>query len=411
LFQEEYPEYYLARFAPNNIDVATVQMRLEPDELLVEYLIVAETIYAFVITNSSYHIYATNELKLNEVAGNFIELMSGQRTTDRSIRLDHISKELYRYLIEPLGHQLQAASSLIVIPDRVLFYFPFEMFQSDLQAGSPAGYLVNSHHIQYQPSLFLWTQMRIEERIPVKRVLTVAPSFRTAPSSATRESTFLPLDYASEESKDIHALWGGQLLRDRRASKANFIRLAPNSDIIHLATHAKADDRSGIFSWLAFSPQTRDSLLYLEEIYSLALNARMVVLSGCETGLGPLETGEGLISMSRAFSYAGAESIVTSLWPVNDASTAQIMSSFYQYLRKGEPKDKALQMAKLNYLEQLTDPVQADPYYWAGFIVMGDMAPMLTSSSSTPSWLIGVCILAGVCLLLLASPYFARRRK
>ena len=131
------------------------------------------------------------------------------------------------------------------------------------------------------------------------------------------------------------------------------------------------------------------------EIYDLDLNAELVTLSGCETGLGELRSGEGIISLARAFSFAGAKSIISSLWPVSDKSTAVIMTSFYKYLRMGLPKDTALQKAKMNYLTS-SGHADAHPFYWGSFICMGDMRPVQPSHPSLSVYivfgLIAVCI-------------------
>ena len=137
----------------------------------------------------------------------------------------------------------------------------------------------------------------------------------------------------------IHQVPQGKSITGQRATKAAFLEIAGNYKILHLATHGKADDRIGDNSFLAFSqsassPSSRD-WLYSRELYQLRLNADMVVLSACETGVGELQRGEGIISLARGFSYAGAKSVVQSLWNVDDRSTKDMMHYFYTNLRKG----------------------------------------------------------------------------
>jgi CHAT domain-containing protein len=111
--------------------------------------------------------------------------------------------------------------------------------------------------------------------------------------------------------------------------------------------------------------------LYVRDVYNLSLNADLVVLSACEAGIGQLQRGEGIISLSRAFAYAGAKGIVTTLWSVNDESTKDFMLAFYRHLQK-MPRAEALHQARLEFLNKRTGE-QAHPYYWAGFIGVGDM--------------------------------------
>ena len=114
---------------------------------------------------------------------------------------------------------------------------------------------------------------------------------------------------------------------------------------------------------------------YAKDIYNLSLNADLVTLSACETGIGELKRGEGIISLARAFAYAGAKSIVTTLWSVNDVRTSELMEHFYKNLYKGMDKDAALWQAKKDFLKAHKG-MSAHPYYWAGFIPIGDMSPI-----------------------------------
>ena len=115
----------------------------------------------------------------------------------------------------------------------------------------------------------------------------------------------------------------------------------------------------------------------MRDLYNLQLNADMVVLSACETGIGELQKGEGIISLARGFTYAGAKSIITSLWSVEDECTKKIMISFYEYLDQGLAKDAALRQAKLDYInDEQTTHVDAHPFYWSPFIGVGDMGKL-----------------------------------
>jgi CHAT domain-containing protein len=119
-----------------------------------------------------------------------------------------------------------------------------------------------------------------------------------------------------------------------------------------------------------------NELLYVRDLYNLELNADLVVLSACETGLGRLRRGEGIISLARAFAYAGARAIVTTLWSVDDEKAKDLMLDFHGHLKRGEPVDAALRRAKLDYLQRRPGPAEAHPFFWAGFAPIGDMRPL-----------------------------------
>jgi CHAT domain-containing protein len=165
---------------------------------------------------------------------------------------------------------------------------------------------------------------------------------------------------------------GGTLLVISDTSTAGDYR------ILHLATHGRADNRVGDYAFLAFS-EIKDSieneLLYVKDLYNLELNADLVVLSACETGIGKLQRGEGIISLARAFAYAGAKSIVTTLWEVNDKSTSELMRYFYRELKLGKDKDEALRLARQRYFDKAA-PRGLHPFFWAAFVPVGDMRPV-----------------------------------
>ena len=138
-----------------------------------------------------------------------------------------------------------------------------------------------------------------------------------------------------------------------------------------------------------------------DEIELMTLNLDMVTLSACETGLGVLAYGEGILSLARSFISAGAASVVTSLWAVNDQSTAQLMTDFYFHLKKGKQKDEALQKAKLDFI-QSAQPDMKHPYYWAGFIAVGDMqalAPNLTQNMVLVAVFIAIVLFMSILIL------------
>jgi LPXTG-motif cell wall-anchored protein len=180
------------------------------------------------------------------------------------------------------------------------------------------------------------------------------------------------------------------------AGEAAFKENANRYAIIHLATHALVDDAYPMNSRLLFTVQDQDSVsdqgreqgedgdLHAWELYNMQLRAQMAVLSACNTGYGKLRRGEGVMSLGRAFAFAGVPSIVMSLWPASDKSTAGIMESFYASLSEGVSKEAALQAAKLKYLEN-ADEITAHPYFWAGFVAQGDMRP-LKLRSDMPWW-------------------------
>ncbi len=204
---------------------------------------------------------------------------------------------------------------------------------------------------------------------------------------------------------EIAGLPGAQYI-DTSATKSNFLKAANLYPVIHLATHAISSLTSAAGSFIAFYPEkarSDENNLYLEELYGLNLGAtRLVIISACETGQGELAGKEGVISLSRAFAYAGCASTINSLWKADDKATAYILKRLYVYLKKGYTKAKALQQAKLDYLSG--DAINKSPSYWAHLVLMGDESALYVSTGWWKWGLVGLG-LAGVAVVLV------RRRK
>jgi CHAT domain-containing protein len=206
------------------------------------------------------------------------------------------------------------------------------------------------------------------------------------PAGLWREScidkglTLSPLPFSESEVIKVARLFSADMKDVLLGKQANetILKKLPLKEyqIIHFACHGILDDTLPFRSALALSydeSQEEDGFLQVREIYNLDLDADLVVLSACQTGNGTLEKGEGLVGLTRSFFHAGAQSILSSIWSINDRSTASFMEDFYSSLSRGQDKSGALRVAKLNMLRS----PHAHPFNWAGFILNGDPAPIL----------------------------------
>ena len=218
----------------------------------------------------------------------------------------------------------------------------------------------------------------------------------------TLRGSLIELPWSLTEIEEISDIVEGDIFVKEDATEGNFKETAEKFGIIHLATHAVIDDKQPMYSKLVFakdeSDTTEDGYLNTYELYNMKLNAKLAVLSACNTGAGKVVRGEGIMSLARGFTYAGCPSVVMSLWPADDRSTSTIMKSFYEGLARGLPKDEALRSAKLEYINS-ADPAKASPFYWAGFVPIGDMNPIDLKPKSDNMW---YWISGGLLFLLLA---------
>ena len=182
-------------------------------------------------------------------------------------------------------------------------------------------------------------------------------------------------------------------------------------EILHLATHADIDEASPLNSRIYLGDgsgaNTDDGILHQYELFNLDLDNELTVLSACETGAGPWIDGEGVNSLARGFIYAGSKSIVLSYWDVHDRTSSVLMEDFFRNIKSGKGRSEALRNAKLNYLRK-ADAVQANPYYWAGFVLFGDTSPLQAASASADYWLYLIPILA---LLAIAVAFRTARKR
>ena len=184
----------------------------------------------------------------------------------------------------------------------------------------------------------------------------------------------------------------------QNASEARFKDDSPRHSIVHIASHALLDERDPFLSKLVMAQNVTDSIndgtLNTREILGLSIPAEMIVLSACNTGVGDIVTGEGVISLANSFFYAGSQSLVMTLWTANDESSTFIMDQFYKNLAAGKRKSEALRLAKLAFLET-ADDIRSHPYYWAHFIVNGNDSPIVRGGLAWYYWLL-IALLASM---------------
>lgn len=387
------------QFSRTDFDLKKLQKGIKKNELIVKYVVTDFSAFAYTI--------GPREVKLIQLKKTGLELkalVSEYLTALKSINPEFLSlsKSLYIDLIAPLS--LERNSKLIIVPDGFLSNLPFETLSA-----TDAKYLVEDHAISYAYSLKLFDiQKNIKESS--KSVLAVfSPDYdlNVANSSDQEDLKHLvrsgnyELLGAKAEAQNISSIFGGDLFLGNMATKSNFMEKYSDYDILHLAMHAIVNEEDSDMSSLIFN---NDERLYLSELYDMKIPAHLAVLSACDTGSGELKEGEGVQSLSRAFTYAGVKSTVMSLWPVPDRETSVIMTEFYNNLKAGKSKDEALQLAKVDYLKNVSEVEFKHPYYWAGFIVSGDVAPLQSGLSFW--WYIGIAVI----ILLLLFWYLKRKR-
>jgi CHAT domain-containing protein len=348
----ETPSVSLASFA-----------KLVPDErtLLLEFAVTPQRTFVFAILRDG----GTPRLLVRSVAMDAVALERQvesfrNQLADRNPAFTELSRVLYRSLCGPLETVLRGRDRIAIVPDGPLWGLPFHALQS-----APGRYFAEDHAVFYAPSLSVLTEMSVARRAAASgaELLVLGNPLNDTPD-AQREATGLGKLYGESRST---VYTGGLATEDVLMKQAN--RYA----IVHIAAHGTFDDSSPMYSHLVLGkPQTDspdDGILEAWELMNLNLRARLVVLSGCDTARGHFGAGEGMIGMSWALFVGGAAATVAGQWKVESSSTSALMLEFHRGLIQGLGKAEALRHAALTLLHT---EKYSHPFYWAGFVLMGD---------------------------------------
>ena len=396
---------------PPSPDLVQAQLRKD-SRAMVQYFIGYQYIFLFLLDGEEIVLYNT------KIPEGFAEQVNTMRdalyewalhpSDDFVEQYINSAHWLYQQLLQPVDSLLP--HRLLVVPDNWVAYLPFDVLLREKPGlNTPFReypYLIQDHQISYAYSPYDFIQKPQVKQPKRSAVLGFAPTFSDSPvmseTVASRRREFGPLLANKKEIAQISEFFAAKSFHAEAATKEAFLQNAAKYQALHLATHAKANDEKGVYSYLCFTEvpddTTMSNRLYASELSLMSLSADMVVLSACETGLGELSKGEGVISLSQAFSRAGAKSLITTLWRVSDQASANLMGSFYKYLHAGANKDAALRNAKLDYLNSATARA-AHPFFWAGYIAQGDMSPLSLSSNDFLWWiclfLVGLFVILG----------------
>ncbi|SKD01081.1 CHAT domain-containing protein [Burkholderia sp. YR290] len=331
-----------------------VRNGLKPNETLVEYHNLEKSIIVWVIRNEGLKGYTLPIARadMDAAVTDFRNAIVRRRATAITY-----GDKLYALLIAPLG--LRADDRLIIVPHGALHYLPFQALHG------PDGFLIQRHAIALEPSASVAVQLATRERQVASNLVafgnpTIAPAYA--------------LPGAEAEVRGIAPLFARQeVFLQSSATRVSFRENAPSGRVLHVATHAEADTIDPLHSRILLAPATQpadgpDSLL-AKDIYNLKLNnVSLVTLSACETGLGRIARGDEILGFTRAFFYAGATSLIVSMWPVADESSALTMRTFYSQLADGHEAIDAMRTAQLAVMQ---NSQFAHPFFWAPFDLMG----------------------------------------
>lgn len=416
--ERTYPQYYELKYRNSRIQQKDLDKILAHGYNLVEYNMEDTSVCIFILNRKGIKC-VTMPLhdKFNTALEGILQQLQDfdptQHKTDHFRKFCSYSHELYATLFKPVEQYL-VSDKVILVPDEILSYLPFEILLYQLPDPETRDYrnlcyLLNKYSMGYSYSASLLATDPLKKDLHRNRkVLAMAPAYhgkvaavRFPLFSQASVENLNPLPGAYEEVSYVTGILKGRKLIDSMATEKAFKKFAPDYGILHLAMHTLIDNRDPMFSKLVFTPWMigpDEGLLNTYELYNMQLHARMVVLSACRSGDGILQKGEGIMSLARGFLYAGCPSLVMTLWNVEDRSGLEIMRHFYHQIKKGKGKNDALRKAKIKYLAT-APPYKTHPYYWAGYLQIGE-----TEAIFVPLYLkiLPVCFITALMVFLLS---------
>ncbi|MEO9872607.1 CHAT domain-containing protein [Ekhidna sp.] len=396
-------------------DPSKIQKGLDEKELIISYSVGSEYIYALIMDRNEYSFKKlVSKKEIYTSINSFLQKMSPASLDTDSAILDYKSDAytLFDQLLEPVLRK-KAYEKLIIIPSGELSKIPFEALVSNKQGNSfkSLSYVIKSYEVTYAHSFTLLDFLKSRTVNTNQKVFALAPTFTNnqeeiAGLNATERSELSVLPYAQEEVRSIEKYFPTKLFIGALATEESVVSDADEYGIIHIASHSLVNTKEPLNSKILLTKSeanpVSDGLLHAYEVIQLDLNSEVVVLSACNTGVGKINKGEGALSLALSFFYAGAKSVLMSQWPVNDLSTSKLMEAFYKYLSSDFSKSEALRKAKLDYLKEANEAL-AHPYYWGGFVLVGDPDPL--TSNKKRLWL----FTTGFLMLLFISIIVYRR--
>lgn len=400
---ESNPRYYDLKFNANMPSLEDVQAQMTENETFVEYMQDDTAFYALVIRSDFSELYyLASRPAVEKAIINWKEQIVKQETRSLNASGFYLYQTLWQPLQQALNNQ-----QITILPAGMLFYLNFETLPTGQKAER---FLIHDYNISYALSLNIHFS---KIKAPTKgSLIAVAPGFEEEikqqyqyqlDSMDRIDQEYLQTvrqPWSLKMAQKLKKKFSDQVYTGIQATEANIKKSIQKGKIILFGTHAIADSDDPLRSKLVLAKevgeQKEDGYLHAYELYGIPLEAELAVLNACESGIGSLQAGEGMISLAYSIHYAGCPSTVMSLWKVDEKISTQITESFMQNLSDGYTKSEALRRAKLQYLESAESILQ-HPFYWGGMVLMGkDGELSIKEKKPYWYWILGVGVILGI---------------
>lgn len=337
-----------------NLDLKKLQNYLGKDRVLIEYVRFENNFSAFVVSNKAVN-FVPNFAKESEILSALEGLhfqfgalrygakIRGKFAEELKKRADFYLQNIYRKLFAPL-EEFTRNKDLIIVPAGSAFYVPFQALHNG------KNYLIESKKISYAPSATVWKFLQKKPSNKTENALLMGFADEKIPL-VNREIEILKKVFPKAKT-----------FTDKNANFDVFTKNAGDFDILHIACHGQFRPENPLFSSLHLA----DGFVTVRDICANKINAELVTLSACETGLNKIFAGDEILGLARGFLSAGANSLILSLWTVSDEATTELMKQFYLNLQRGNTIAESLQKAQKQFIE-----CREHPYFWSPFSLIG----------------------------------------
>lgn len=388
-----YPRYHELRYSFRILPLESVRDQLEASRSIIQYIEDDSAYYALVLSRDNSSLIPIGERKV--VDGLVQRYRSSLQAIDFEA-FEEVSRSLYRLLWAPLEEQL-AGSQVVIVPVNTLFYVNHENLMT-----REGRYLVQDYALSYALSVYDLLSGSSSTTSSTGLRISVSPGFEDSMKQAylNRLDSLSVADEAYLKtvrqpwclrlSRSLREQFGFQSYSGTEASEKKIKDVLHEGQILNFATHALANPLDPLRSKILLAKDPfddgDDGYLHTFEIYGLDLNADLTVLGACESGIGDIRDGEGMISLAYGIKYAGSPNTVMTLWKIDEKINALLLEDFYEKLASGQSIEQALRQAKLDYLKTAEPPL-SHPFFWSGLIFNGQDASVPLDRRSKSHWL------------------------
>ena len=383
--EKKYPKIYQLKYAKIVLTAKQIQDKLSDNYTFLEYCNDGEQYYCIAISknNITYKVCG-NKPYINTQINKHKQTIQARNVTDST------GEKLTELLLPK-----ETMENILISADENIQQVVFDA----LPDPTTKKYIVYKHPIQYVFSANTYFTKRTTD--DNNNIVAFFPDFK--------HTEFDELNHTKEHNS-LKSFSNYNVYYKNTALKNTFVQVIKNAGVIHVASHLITDTLSPLKSYIVFQPNN-DYKLTINEIWKLTTNAQLITLAACQSNFGKQQYGEGMQNFAWAFNYAGAQNILSTQWDAADKTTSAIISNFYTNLYNGKPKLKALQLAKINYLNN-TDAIGSQPFYWANFYFFGnDSSLQISPHFFIKHWYVPILLflIITISILILRRIYFKKR--